>query len=109
MDEGDTIEEEVAQLGGGKLDPPSTSDKGKGKPPPENNLADADDDFLKSYPSVKLDFKEKDCLTSGLNYDVWALRMRGFLREARLWPWADGTCIRPGLTTTRNVAFLQLA
>lgn len=43
---------------------------------------------LKLYPSIKLDFKEKNRLTSGSNYDVWALRMRGFLREencGRLW------------------------
>lgn len=106
MDEGDIIEEEVVQLGGGKLDFLSISDKGKGKFLSENNFADADDDFLKSYLSVKLDFKEKDCLISGLNYDVWVLRMRGFFREVRLWSWVDGTCIRLGFIITRNVVFL---
>lgn len=33
---------------------------------------------------VKLDFKEKDRLSNGANYDVWSIRMRGFLMEAGL-------------------------
>lgn len=105
MDEGGggTVEEETRKAEGDRPDPPNTSTRGKAKPLFEANSADADDAFLKAYPSVKLDFKEKDRLTSGSNYDVWALRMRGFLREARLWPWAEGTCIRLELTNTERI------
>lgn len=38
----------------------------------------------------KIDFKEKDRLNSGSNYDVWAIRMCWFLKEAGLWEHVSG-------------------
>lgn len=50
---------------------------------------------VRKYNPVKLDFKEKDRLHSGVNYDVWAIRMKGFLLEAGLWGHVSGTETRP--------------
>lgn len=62
-----------------------------------STMADDDEERRPAahMPSVKIDFKEKDRLQSGVNYDVWAMRVRGFLREARLWGYIDGSNPRP--------------
>lgn len=48
-----------------------------------------------TLPSIKVEFKERDRLRDGANYDVWAIRMRGFLKESTLWDIVDGTETRP--------------
>lgn len=48
----------------------------------------------KSSP-IKLDFKERDRLNNGSNYDIWAIRMLGFLQEASMWGHVNGTVTRP--------------
>lgn len=105
MDEGGggIVEEEIRKVEGDRSDFLNISTRGKAKFLFEVNLADADDAFLKVYLSVKLDFKEKDRLISGFNYDVWVLRMRGFFREVRLWSWAEGICIRLELINTERI------
>lgn len=44
---------------------------------------------------VKLDFKDRDRLSNGANYDVWAITMKGFLLEAGLWDYVSGHRTRP--------------
>lgn len=46
-------------------------------------------------PNIKIDFKERDRLKDGANYDVWSIRMSGFLKEASLWGIVSGTVTRP--------------
>lgn len=48
-----------------------------------------------NFPSVKIDFKEKDRLSTGSNYDVCTIKMKGFLSEANLWEFVDDTIPRP--------------
>lgn len=48
----------------------------------------------------KFEFKEKDRLTSGANYDVWAIRMSGLLKESGLWPYVTGEIERPSVRRT---------
>lgn len=43
------------------------------------------------YLSVKIEFKEKDWLSTDSNYDMWNIRMTGFLKEANLWMFVDGS------------------
>lgn len=57
------------------------------------------DGTLKSVPSIKIDFKERDRLRDDANYDVWAIRMKGFLKESSLWDvvtgnWQDQSLLR---------------
>lgn len=57
-----------------------------------NDQFDEAADVRFNYPSVTIDFKEKDRLSTGSNYDVWTIRMkRWFLLEANLWEFVDGT------------------
>lgn len=93
------MSEEIINEQQGKADgdkPPSPRHLGGGRDP--SPFGSRDDDPLRAFPIVKLDFKEKDRLTSGSNYDVWALSMRGFFRKAKLWLWVDDTFARPSLT-----------
>lgn len=46
------------------------------------------------YFSIKIDFKKKDRLFTGLNYDVWTIRMTGFFKEVNLWMYVDGSYSR---------------
>lgn len=48
------------------------------------------DNFL----SVKIDFKEKDRLLTGFNYDVCIIKMKGFLSEVNLWEFVDDIIFR---------------
>lgn len=48
------------------------------------------DGILKSVFSIKIDFKERDRLRDDVNYDVWVIRMKGFLKEFLLWDVVTG-------------------
>lgn len=41
-----------------------------------------------------MDFKEKDRFSNGVNYDVWVIRMFGFLKEVGLWGVVSGDELR---------------
>lgn len=47
------------------------------------------EDTKKASP-LKLDFKERDSLNNGSNYNVCSIRMRGFLQEAGMWDYVSG-------------------
>lgn len=72
-----------------------------------SSFGSRDDDFLRVFLIVKLDFKEKDRLISGFNYDVWVLSMRGFFRKVKLWLWVDDTFVRFLLTELEKYFFLD--
>lgn len=38
-----------------------------------------------------------DRLRDGRNYDVWVIRMKGFLKEIQLWEIVDGTVVKSEL------------
>lgn len=55
----------------------------------ERQLAEA-----KCNNPFKLEFKRRYRLNSGANYNIWSIRMRGFLKEAGLWSYVDGSIER---------------
>lgn len=55
----------------------------------DNRLNNFDISYLQNFLFIKIDFKEKDRLLTGLNYDVWIIRIKGFFQELNLWSFVD--------------------
>lgn len=95
---GDSVEMEKP------LDPPPNDDavntnnndnNGGGGAEPWDTVFNKNSNVEEKYLSIKIDFKKKDRLSTGSNYDVWTIRMTGFLKEANLWMYVDGSHPRP--------------